>query len=70
MFLGADGVIVNKENCCSLSPAVSKVSSGALEFLPLHQVKFVSKFLEDIKERHKFKIISTDLQSDEPTPLN
>jgi 21S rRNA (GM2251-2'-O)-methyltransferase len=45
MFLGVDAVVVNKLNACGLTPTVSKVSSGALEFLPLYSVKFVSKFL-------------------------
>jgi tRNA G18 (ribose-2'-O)-methylase SpoU len=45
MFLGVDAVIVNKRNACGLTPTVSKVSSGALEFLPIYSIKFVSKFL-------------------------
>ena len=44
MFLGVDAVIVNKRNACGLTPTVSKVSSGALEFLPIYSIKFVSKF--------------------------
>ena len=43
-FIGVDGVIVNKKNACGLTPVVSKVSSGALEFIPLYTVKFVSHF--------------------------
>jgi tRNA G18 (ribose-2'-O)-methylase SpoU len=44
MFLGVDYIIVNKRNACGLTPVVSKVSSGALEFTPVYSVKFVSKF--------------------------
>jgi len=44
MFLGVDGIVVNKLNACGLTPVVSKVSSGALEFIPIYSVKFVSKF--------------------------
>ena len=63
MFIGVDGVIVNRQNACGLTPTVSKVSSGALEFMPLHTVKYVSKFLEDAKRGPtKFKIISTNLE--------
>lgn len=62
MFLGADGVIVNKKDACGLTPTVSKVSSGALEFMPLYSVKFVGKFLEDIKRTHGFEVISTDIE--------
>lgn len=64
MFIGADAVIVNSKNACGLTPTVSKVSSGALEFIPLYSVRFVSKFLEDAQHSlHNFKIISTDIQS-------
>lgn len=47
MFIGVDAVIVNSKNSCGLTPTVSKVSSGALEFITLYNVRFVSKFLED-----------------------
>ena len=43
MFLGVDAIVVNRKNACGLTPVVSKVSSGALEFMPIYSVKFVSK---------------------------
>ena len=62
MFIGVDAVIVNSKNSCGLTPTVSKVSSGALEFIPLYNVRFVSKFLEDAQSgTHNFKVISTDI---------
>jgi tRNA G18 (ribose-2'-O)-methylase SpoU len=64
MFIGVDGVIVNHRNACGLTPTVSKVSSGALEFIPLYSARFVSKFMDEAQRGiHKFKIISTDIQS-------
>jgi hypothetical protein len=64
MFIGVDGILVNHRNACGLTPTVSKVSSGALEFIPLYSVRFVSKFLEDAQRSGaKFKVISTDIQS-------
>ena len=55
-------MIVNSKNSCGLTPTVSKVSSGALEFIPLYNVRFVSKFLEDAQSgTHNFKVISTDI---------
>ncbi|TNV73150.1 hypothetical protein FGO68_gene3015 [Halteria grandinella] len=64
MFIGVDGVIVNQRNACGLTPTVSKVSSGALEFIPLYSVRFVSRFLDDAQRgTHKFRVISTDIQS-------
>ena len=65
MFIGVDGVIVNKTNACGLTPAVCKVSSGALEFIPLYSVKFVKKFLEDAVLSHQFKIISTNINEED-----
>ena len=62
MFLGVDAVIVNKTDACGLTPVVSKVSSGALEFLPIYSVKFVSKFLETVPS--DFKIISTNVDEE------
>ncbi len=47
MFIGVDGVLVNATNACGLTPTVSKVSSGALEFIPLYSVKFVKPFMMD-----------------------
>lgn len=47
MFLGVDAIIVNRLNQCGLTPVVSKVSSGALEFIPVYSVKFVAKFFQE-----------------------
>ncbi|CDW89858.1 ribose methyltransferase [Stylonychia lemnae] len=64
MFIGVDGIIVNQNNSCGLTPTVSKVSSGALEFIPLYSVKFLKPFIEDAQKGvQKFKIISTDIDS-------
>ena len=63
MFIGVDGIIVNKLNACGLTPTVSKVSSGALEFMPLFQVKFIQSFFDDAKKApFNFKIVSTNLE--------
>jgi 21S rRNA (GM2251-2'-O)-methyltransferase len=35
-FLGAAGVLACVRNSAPLSPAVSKASAGALEFMPVH----------------------------------
>mmetsp|Transcript_10520 Transcript_10520/g.14186 ORF Transcript_10520/g.14186 Transcript_10520/m.14186 type:complete len:139 (-) Transcript_10520:334-750(-) len=65
LFIGVDGVIVNKTNACGLTPVVSKVSSGAIEFIPLYSVKFVSHFFDDAKKSPlNFKVISTSLDLD------
>ena len=64
MFIGVDGILVNQRNACGLTPTVSKVSSGALEFIPIYSVRFVSQFMSESQTcLHKFKVISTDIQS-------
>ena len=58
---------MNKTNACGLTPTVSKVSSGAIEFIPLYSVKFVSHFFEDAKKSPlNFKVISTSLEMEPP----
>ena len=63
MFLGVDGVLVNRKKACGLTPAVSKVSSGALEFMPIYFVKAITKFLDN-PDIGGYKIISTDINDD------
>ena len=56
---------MNKANACGLTPVVSKVSSGAIEFIPLYSVKFVSHFFDDAKKSPlNFKVISTSLDQE------
>lgn len=64
LFIGADGVIVNKDNACGLTATVSKVSSGALEVMPLYSVKFVKPFLEEATSKLNYKVISTNISED------
>ena len=64
MFIGVDAVVVNKLNSCGLTPVVSRVSSGALEFTEIFQVKFVSNFMLEARKLG-YKIISTNLSEDE-----
>ncbi len=53
-LLGADCVLVNKNNKPPLSPALAKVSSGVSELIPIFSLKFIKLFLEEaIKENYK-----------------
>ena len=63
MFLGVDYIVVNKLNACGLTPVVSKVSSGALEFTPIYCVKFVANFFSEAQKLN-YKIISTNLDDE------
>lgn len=44
-FLGVDGILVSKKNSAPLSPVVSKVSSGAMEFAQIHGCQQLPKVL-------------------------
>lgn len=48
---GVDAVIIPKDNACSLTPIVRKVSSGSSERIPFIEVTNLSRMLEKIKER-------------------
>ncbi len=44
-FLGAAGVLCCGRNSAPLSPAVSKASAGALEYLPIHACRSMPRTL-------------------------
>lgn len=49
-FLGVDRVVTRGTNSAPLSPAVSNISCGATEFLPVSRVDSLIKFLEKSRE--------------------
>ena len=49
-FLGVDRVVTRGINSAPLSPAVSNISCGATEFLPVSRVDSLMKFLEKSRE--------------------
>ncbi|SMN19568.1 similar to Saccharomyces cerevisiae YOR201C MRM1 Ribose methyltransferase that modifies a functionally critical, conserved nucleotide in mitochondrial 21S rRNA [Maudiozyma saulgeensis] len=46
-FLGADFIVMTKKNSSSLTPVVSKASSGAMEWLPIYHVDDPIKFFKE-----------------------
>ena len=48
--IGVDAVIQKKHGACPLTSTVSKVSTGALEFVPVVEVTNLTKFLQDMKK--------------------
>lgn len=42
--MGVEKIVVNGKNKCPLSPTVSKVSAGALEFIDIHMTNDVKGF--------------------------
>lgn len=45
-YFGVDRVIVSEQNCCPLTAAVCKASSGAMEWVPMYSVSNLKKFLK------------------------
>ena len=48
--IGVDGVILKKHGACPLTSTVAKVSTGALEFVPVVEVTNLTNFLKDMKK--------------------
>lgn len=46
-FFGVDGVLLCSKNSAPLSPAVSKVSSGAIEMMDIYSTPNLVKFLKE-----------------------
>jgi len=63
-YLGADCLLVNRDNKPPLSPSVSKISSGAIEKVHVFSVKHVKKFIQEAIN-NDYKIISTILNKTE-----
>ncbi len=61
-FLGIDGVLVNKKSRIPLSPAVSKVSAGALEMMDVFCLHNSPLFLHNAKSNFKIIAVDRDLQ--------
>ena len=48
--IGVDGVVLKKHGACPLTSTVAKVSTGALEFVPVVEVTNLTNFLKDMKK--------------------
>lgn len=53
-YLGADFVALSRRNCCPMTPAVAKSSSGALEYLSIYQIERPLRFFESSAETWVF----------------
>ena len=62
---GVDGVIVPKDRSAYPTPAVSRISAGALEYMPVAQVNNMVRFVKTLKDRDVW-IIGLD-QNAEPS---
>jgi 21S rRNA (GM2251-2'-O)-methyltransferase len=57
-FLGADRVVTTARNCCSLSPVVSKASSGAMEMMTVFSISDMPGFLSTVQS-HGWEVVGT-----------
>lgn len=49
--LGAHGVIISKHRACGVTPTVTKVSSGASEYVKVARVTNIARTIDDLKKR-------------------
>lgn len=49
--LGAHGVIISKHRACGITPTVTKVSSGASEYIRVARVTNVARTIDDLKKK-------------------
>ena len=64
--LGAHAVITEERRTASLSPIVVKSSAGAVNYLPLIQVKNLPRFIDDIKAQQFWVYGSSDKATHSP----
>jgi 23S rRNA (guanosine2251-2'-O)-methyltransferase len=62
---GINGIILPQHHSCGLTPAVAKVASGALEYVPVVKVPNLGQTLLKLKERG-YKVIGAE--EDAPLP--
>ncbi|AET41573.1 Mrm1p Ecym_8294 [Eremothecium cymbalariae DBVPG len=58
-FLGADFVVLSRKNCAPLSPVTSKVSSGAMELIPIYNTDKPLNFFEKSKQYGGWTVLTT-----------
>lgn len=62
---GAHGVIIPKRRAIGLTPAVSKASAGAIEYVPVARVTNIVQTIEMLKKKNIW-VVGTDLSGDKP----
>eukprot|EP01129_Flabellula_baltica_P010858 TRINITY_DN4647_c0_g1_i1.p1 TRINITY_DN4647_c0_g1~~TRINITY_DN4647_c0_g1_i1.p1 ORF type:complete len:326 (+),score=74.01 TRINITY_DN4647_c0_g1_i1:173-1150(+) len=62
-FFGVKGVILSEKHTSPLSPVVSKISSGAMESMPIFQVTNLNMFIEESRTNN-WEIVATASEAD------
>lgn len=63
---GADGIIIPKRHCASISPTVYKTSAGAVSWLPIAKVSNLASAIDFLKENNVW-IYGTDASGEDYT---
>ncbi len=63
---GVDGIIIPKHRSIALNSIVSKLSAGAVEYVPVARVTNLSQSLRDLKDKHGFWVCGTDMEGAVP----
>ena len=63
---GVDGIIIPKHRSIALNSIVSKLSAGAVEYVPVARVTNLAQTLRDLKENHGFWVCGTDMEGSVP----
>ena len=59
---GVDGIIIPKHRSVALNSVVSKLSAGAIEYIPVARVTNLAQTLRKLKEEHGFWVCGTDME--------
>lgn len=63
---GVDGIIIPKHRSIALDSVVSKLSAGAIEYIPVARVTNLAQTLRELKEDHGFWVCGTDMEGSVP----
>ena len=63
---GVDGIIIPKHRSVALNSVVSKLSAGAVEYIPVARVTNLAQTLRSLKEEHGFWVCGTDMEGSVP----
>ena len=59
---GFDGVLISNHRSCPITPTVEKISSGAINHIPIIKTTSLSASIETLK-KHDFWVIATQMQA-------
>ncbi len=59
---GFDGVMISNHRSCPITPTVEKISSGAINHIPIIKTSSLSASIETLK-KHDFWVIATQMQA-------